>query len=113
MLYWRLAYAASLPSGAAHRAFGLAVGDGVLGFVVEVGAKMRLVARACDLEGNLRTSSVLRKKRIDGFEQDGLPPCRHLRELRIHLQSPMEVEGISVEAVLALQICICPGHLEV
>lgn len=81
--------------------------------MVEIQSKMRFRLCAGYLERYFCARSILVKERVDGLQQDGLPPGSHLGELGIKSEHAMEIEQVPIKAVLAMQVRVRPGNMKV
>src|ERR1700722_14799765 len=71
---------------------------------VGVVTELRLILRACNIDGDLGAGSVFFEEAIGGFQQHALPSANLLRNCGLHLRCAGEVEDPSHCVVSAVEM---------
>src|ERR1700730_6608578 len=65
-----------------------------------------------DVYGHDFSPVALLEKRIHHLQQQSLHPCSGLRDLRIHLNLPVEIDSVIDNVVGSVQLCRSAGYSE-
>src|SRR5277367_885216 len=78
----------------------------------EISSEMRLGLCTGNFNRKLGSGSILAEKWVCGFKQYGLPPGHGVRKFGVEASFAVKVELVAVQTILAGQIYLRPGNLE-